>query len=299
MKEFITNKVLMVRPIAFSYNEETGKDNLYQVKENNSADVIEKSAEKEFDAFVEKLKKATIDVIVLQDTLTPHTPDSIFPNNWFSTHNNNSLVLYPMYAENRRLERTDKILNFVKDRENLKIIDLTENEKKNRFLEGTGSICLDRKNKIAYANISKRTNKELFEEFCKTMGYKGVTFSGFQTINGQKAPIYHTNVMLTIAENFAIVFLNAVDDEIEKNNLKNSIINSGKELIEISEEQTKHFLGNTLELKKANGDKILVMSKTAYDSLTIEQKILLKNMMRFFMLTYILLKLMVVDLLDV
>ena len=136
--------------------------------------LLRKSAEKEFDAFVEKLKKATIDVIVLQDTLTPHTPDSIFPNNWFSTHNNNTLILYPMYAENRRLERTDKILKFVKDRENLKIIDLTENEKKNRFLEGTGSICLDRKNKIAYANISKRTNKELFEEFCETMGYERI-----------------------------------------------------------------------------------------------------------------------------
>ena len=272
MKEFITNKVLMVRPIAFGYNEETGKDNLYQIKENSSADAIEKSAEKEFDAFVEKLRAATIDVIVLQDTLTPHTPDSIFPNNWFSTHSNNTLVLYPMYAENRRLERTDKILEFVKDRENLKIVDLTENEKRDRFLEGTGSICLDRKNKIAYANISKRTNKELFNEFCETMGYRGVTFSGFQTINGQKAPIYHTNVMLTIAENFAIVFLNAVEDEKERSVLKDSIINSGKELIEISEEQTKHFLGNTIELKKVNGDKILVMSKTAYEALTEEQK---------------------------
>lgn len=272
MKEFITNKVLMVRPIAFNYNEETGKDNLYQIKENSSADIIEKSAEKEFDNFVEKLKKNNIDVIVLQDTLTPHTPDSIFPNNWFTTHQNNTLVLYPMYAENRRMERTDKILDFVKDKEHLKIIDFTENEKRDRFLEGTGSICLDRKNKIAYANISKRTNKDLFKEFCEKLGYKGVTFSGFQTINGNKAPIYHTNVMLTIAENFAIVFLNAIENEDEKLNLKKVILESGKELIEISEEQTKNFLGNTIELKKSNGDKVLVMSETAYKALTNEQK---------------------------
>lgn len=272
MKNFITNKVLMVRPVAFNYNEETGKDNLYQIKENSSADIIEKTAEKEFDNFVEKLKNNSIEVIVLQDTLVPHTPDSIFPNNWFSTHKNNTLVLYPMYAENRRLERTDKILDFVNDRKSLKIIDFSENEMKNQFLEGTGSICLDRKNKIAYANISKRTNKQLFEEFCNKLGYKGITFSGFQTINGKKAPIYHTNVMLTIAENFAIVFLNAVENEEERANLKNSILSSGKELIEISEEQTKNFLGNTIELKKSNGDKILVMSQTAYNALTDEQK---------------------------
>lgn len=272
MKNFITNKVLMVRPVAFNYNEETGKDNLYQIKENSSADIIEKTAEKEFDNFVEKLKNNSIEVIVLQDTLVPHTPDSIFPNNWFSTHKNNTLVLYPMYAENRRLERTDKILDFVNDRKSLKIIDFSENEMKNQFLEGTGSICLDRKNKIAYANISKRTNKQLFEEFCNKLGYKGITFSGFQTINGKKAPIYHTNVMLTIAENFAIVFLNAVENEEERANLKNSILSSGKELIEISEEQTKKFLGNTIELKKSNGDKILVMSQTAYNALTDEQK---------------------------
>lgn len=272
MKNFITNKVLMVRPVAFNYNEETGKDNLYQIKENSSADIIEKTAEKEFDNFVEKLKNNSIEVIVLQDTLVPHTPDSIFPNNWFSTHKNNTLVLYPMYAENRRLERTDKILDFVNDRKSLKIIDFSENEMKNQFLEGTGSICLDRKNKIAYANISKRTNKQLFEEFCNKLGYKGITFSGFQTINGKKAPIYHTNVMLTIAENFAIVFLNAVENEEERANLKNSILSSGKELIEISEEQTKKFLGNTIELRKSNGDKILVMSQTAYNTLTDEQK---------------------------
>lgn len=262
----------MVRPVAFNYNEETGKDNLYQIKENSSADIIEKTAEKEFDNFVEKLKNNSIEVIVLQDTLVPHTPDSIFPNNWFSTHKNNTLVLYPMYAENRRLERTDKILDFVNDRKSLKIIDFSENEMKNQFLEGTGSICLDRKNKIAYANISKRTNKQLFEEFCNKLGYKGITFSGFQTINGKKAPIYHTNVMLTIAENFAIVFLNAVENEEERANLKNSILSSGKELIEISEEQTKKFLGNTIELRKSNGDKILVMSQTAYNTLTDEQK---------------------------
>ena len=267
-----TSKIVMVKPVSFYSNEETAVNNFYQHKNIESREEIQKKAEKEFKNLAEKLLLAGIDVNIIEDNLNPATPDSIFPNNWFSSHEEGKVFLYPMYAENRRLERTDKILDFVKDRENLKIVDLTENEKKDRFLEGTGSICLDRKNKIAYANISKRTNKELFNEFCETMGYRGVTFSGFQTINGQKAPIYHTNVMLTIAKNFAIVFLNAVEDEKERVALRDSIINSGKELIEISEEQTKHFLGNTIELKKVNGDKILVMSKTAYEALTEEQK---------------------------
>ena len=181
-------------------------------------------------------------------------------------------MLYPMYAENRRLERTPKILDFVKNRENLKIIDLTENEKKGRILEGTGSMCLDRKNKIAYASLSKRTNKELFEEFCRLMDYKPVSFSGKQTVDGKQMPIYHTNVLMTIGEEYVLIFLDSIIDKEEKERVKKSILDSGKVLIEITEEQTNHFLGNALELRKKDGSKILVMSKSANDILREDQR---------------------------
>lgn len=272
LKDFLTNKVLMVRPIAFTYNEETAKDNLYQKNDHKDGKELQDKAVVEFDSLVEKLRAASIEVLIIQDTKEPHTPDSIFPNNWFSTHKDGILVLYPMYAENRRLERTPKILDFVKDREALKIIDLTENEKKGRILEGTGSMCLDRKNKIAYASLSKRTNKELFEEFCKMMNYKPISFSGKQTINGEQSPIYHTNVLMTIGEEYVLIFLDSIVDEKEKEIVRKSILDSGKELIEITEEQTNHFLGNALELRKKDGSKVLVMSKSANDILRDDQR---------------------------
>ncbi|MDU1910586.1 citrulline utilization hydrolase CtlX [Fusobacterium sp.] len=272
MKNFLTNRVLMVRPAAFTYNCETAKDNLYQKNDYKDDKELQKKAVIEFDALAEKLREKTIEVLVIQDTKEPHTPDSIFPNNWFSTHKNGTLILYPMYAENRRLERTSKVLDFVKDKEALKIIDLTENEKTGRILEGTGSMCLDRKNKIAYASLSKRTNEELFKEFCEIMDYKPVSFSGKQTVDGKKVPIYHTNVLMTIGEEYVLIFLDSIEDEKEKVRVRKSILDSGKELIEITEEQTNHFLGNALELRKKDGNKILVMSKSANDILREDQR---------------------------
>lgn len=272
MKDFLTNRVLMIRPIAFTYNAETAKDNLYQKNDHKDGKELQAKAVVEFDALVEKLREATIEVLIVQDTKEPHTPDSIFPNNWFSTHEDGTLVLYPMYAENRRLERTPKILDFVKDREDLKIIDLTKNEKEGKVLEGTGSMCLDRKNRIAYASLSKRTNKDLFEEFCKMMDYKPVSFSGKQTIDGKQSPIYHTNVLMAIGEEYVLIFLDSIVDEKEKEMVRKSILDSGKELIEITEEQTNHFLGNALELRKKDGSKVLVMSKSANDILREDQR---------------------------
>lgn len=272
MKNFLTNRVLMVRPAAFTYNCETAKDNLYQKNDYKDDKELQKKAVIEFDTLAEKLREKTIEVLVIQDTKEPHTPDSIFPNNWFSTHKNGTLILYPMYAENRRLERTSKVLDFVKDKEALKIIDLTENEKTGRILEGTGSMCLDRKNKIAYASLSKRTNEELFKEFCEIMDYKPVSFSGKQTVDGKKVPIYHTNVLMTIGEEYVLIFLDSIEDEKEKVRVRKSILDSGKELIEITEEQTNHFLGNALELRKKDGNKILVMSKSANDILREDQR---------------------------
>lgn len=262
----------MIRPIAFTYNAETAKDNLNQKNDHKDGKELQAKAVVEFDALVEKLREATIEVLIVQDTKEPHTPDSIFPNNWFSTHEDGTLVLYPMYAENRRLERTPKILDFVKDREDLKIIDLTKNEKEGKVLEGTGSMCLDRKNRIAYASLSKRTNKDLFEEFCKMMDYKPVSFSGKQTIDGKQSPIYHTNVLMAIGEEYVLIFLDSIMDEKEKEMVRKSILDSGKELIEITEEQTNHFLGNALELRKKDGNKVLVMSKSANDILREDQR---------------------------
>lgn len=272
MMDFLTNKVLMVRPVAFTYNEETGKDNLYQKNDSQDRVILEKKAEEEFDNLVEKLRKESIEVLVLQDTLTPHTPDSIFPNNWFSTHEDEKVVFYPMYAENRRLERTDKIFDFVKDKSKIEKIDFTKYENEGKFLEGTGSMCLDRKNKIAYANISKRTDKELFDKFCEKLGYKGISFSGSQIVDGKKAPIYHTNVMLTVGEKYAIIYLDAIEDPKERELVKNSLESTGKKIIKISGEQTKNFLGNAIELRKKDGSKILVMSQRAYNALIEEQK---------------------------
>lgn len=268
----ITDRVLMIKPVRFYYNAQTAVNNAYQKDLQEDPNLVEKRALNEFDSLVNKMKDVGIHVNVIQDTSTPYTPDSIFPNNWFSTHEDGTLVLYPMYAENRRLERTPKILDFVKDREDLKIIDLTKNEKEGKVLEGTGSMCLDRKNRIAYASLSKRTNKDLFEEFCKMMDYKPVSFSGKQTIDGKQSPIYHTNVLMAIGEEYVLIFLDSIVDEKEKEMVRKSILNSGKELIEITEEQTNHFLGNALELRKKDGNKVLVMSKSANDILREDQR---------------------------
>lgn len=272
MNSQITSKVLMIKPVKFYYNAQTAVNNAYQKNLEENPELVEKKALNEFDTLVNKIKNVGIEVDVIQDTSTPYTPDSIFPNNWFSTHEDGTLVLYPMYAENRRLERTPKILDFVKDREALKIIDLTKNEKEGKVLEGTGSMCLDRKNRIAYASLSKRTNKDLFEEFCKMMDYKPVSFSGKQTIDGKQSPIYHTNVLMAIGEEYVLIFLDSIVDEKEKEMVRKSILDSGKELIEITEEQTNHFLGNALELRKKDGSKVLVMSKSANDILREDQR---------------------------
>lgn len=262
-----TNKVLMVRPVKFGYNEQTAENNSFQVK--GDQELALKESINEFDQFVKLLQDNGVNVIVVQDTEIPHTPDSIFPNNWFSTHEEGDLVLYPMCAPNRRLERKEGVMDAI--RANFKIanlIDLTGWEQKDKFLEGTGSMVLDRENMIAYACISARTDEAVLEEFCDKTGYDFVAFGAYDQNDN---PIYHTNVMMSVGSEFAVVCLDAITDLEERVQLIEMIEETDKEIIEISLEQMGSFAGNMLELRDKDDEPILVMSKTAYNSLENEQ----------------------------
>ena len=262
----------MIRPINFGFNDETSKDNYYQKKINKKN--IAQLAIEEFEKLVNKLKKNNIDVHVFQDDNKYRTPDAVFPNNWISTHQNGDIVLYPMSAKSRRMERRPEILDFLKNRGFIinNVIDYSFAEQRSQFLEGTGSMILDRKNKIAYCSISERSNKELFIKFCKDFKYIPVSFHSFQDVAKKRMPIYHTNVMMCLAESYCIICLDSIDDKDEKNNVINFIENSEKELIEISENQVEKFAGNMLELINDKKESLLVMSKSAENSLNEIQK---------------------------
>ena len=266
----ITNTVLMIRPIQFRMNEQTSVNNYYQkTPENTLPEAVNKMAVKEFDALVRKLKKAGIHVIVVKDTKEFDTPDSIFPNNWISFHANGTIGLYPMFAENRRLERKESVLEAVEAQGFVvkNVVDYTAAEADNLFLEGTGSILLDRVNNKAYCAISDRADEELFIEFCEDFEYTPVLFSAYQTVNGKREKIYHTNVMMCIGETFAVVCLASIDDKKERKSLINNLQEDGKKVIEISEDQVNQFAGNMLQLKGADAASYLVMSQSALNSL--------------------------------
>ena len=270
MNNQVTDKIVMVRPIKFCFNHETAVNNHYQNFNNEDTTKIQKRALKEFDILVEKLLSKGVQINVIQDTVEPSTPDSIFPNNWFSSHEEGFLFFYPMFAENRRkeLEKFRENIYTIVAKKSLNIIDYSLKVKDNIFLEGTGSIVLDRKNKKAYCSLSQRSNKNLFEIFCKEINYKPITFSSFQ----DEKIIYHTNVMMSIGENIAMVCLESIPEKKERENLINELKKDKKEIVEISLEQVKKFLGNTLELKGKDGKRFIVMSETAYKSLTENQK---------------------------
>ena len=272
MKKNITNKILMVRPASFTFNEQTAVNNHYQKKDNKPIQEIQNEAMIEFDKMVEKLKNIGIDVRVMQDTKEPHTPDSIFPNNWFSTHYSNTVVLYPMFAENRRLERTDRIYEFFDNVDNLNVVDYSSLEKENIFLEGTGALVLDRKNKKAYCSLSQRADEKLLDIFCEDAGYKKISFHSYQTINEERKAIYHTNVMMAMGENYAILCADSIDNLEERAAVINELEKDKKEIVYISEQQVENFLGNTIELVNNEGVNVCVMSATAYSALTEEQK---------------------------
>ena len=223
----------------------------------------------EFNTIVDKLRSHNVNVIVVEDTISPSTPDSIFPNNWVSFHNDEKVGLYPMFAENRRGERREDIFEILIDEYgfNIKEIkDFTDFEKVNKFLEGTGSMILDRENKFCYAAISIRTDEQAVFQFCDEFSYKPICFTAYQDVNNQRLPIYHTNVMMCIANNFALICIDTIDNIKEREIVLKQLKLSGKEIIEISEEQKNRFAGNMLQVM---GDQeYLVMSTTAYNSLT-------------------------------
>ena len=264
-----TDTVLMIEPVAFGFNEQTAVNNYFQVQQEGN---VQGEALKEFNAFVEKLRAKDINVITIKDTLEPKTPDSIFPNNWVSFHADGKVVLYPMFAENRRLERRDDIINQIKEQfEVTEVIDYSGAEKDNFFLEGTGSMIFDHDNKLAYGSVSLRLDEGLFRKFCSDFGFQPVVFHSYQTAGEERLPIYHTNVMMCVADKFVVICLDCIDDESERNNVIETIKNSGKELIEISEDQMQNFAGNMLQVQNQSGKRFLVMSQSAYKSLNRDQ----------------------------
>jgi len=271
-----TSHILMIRPVDFKFNEQTAGNNKFQVASTESD--VQNQALKEFDGFVALLRKNEIDVTVVDDTLQPETPDSIFPNNWISFHDDGAVFLYPMFSENRRLERRSEILDGLKaDFDVSHISDLSFYEQQHAFLEGTGSMVLDRTHKIAYACLSVRTDEEVLNNFCMLTGYQPVAF---QAVDGTNFPIYHTNVMMCIGDQFAVICLDSIRNTAERENVAASLINSGKEIIEITLEQMNRFAGNMLQVSNASGAHLLVMSEQAYLSLKKEQIVALEKYSR-------------------
>lgn len=259
--------ILMIEPCSFGYNEETAFNNYFQ--QNINIENVQAKALNEFSAFVEKLRTNKVIVNVIKDTPYPKTPDSIFPNNWISFHEGGKIVLYPMYAKNRRDERKPTVLEAIERLINIKEkIDLTYFEKTGFFLEGTGSMVLDRINKIAYACLSQRTNSEVLDVFCNEMNYTKILFHATDTNNKE---IYHTNVMMCIADTYAVVCLDSVYDSVERKLLIDSLISHGKEIIEITFDQMQHFCGNMLQVFNSMNQKFMVMSSQAYQHLTKDQ----------------------------
>jgi len=269
-----TNSILMIRPVAFRMNEQTAVNNYYQkVLDGLSSETVNAKAQQEFDVFVTKLRKVGVNVIVVEDTLEPNTPDSIFPNNWISFHESGDVALYPMFAENRRAERREDILDILED-EGFKInqiVDYTSAEEDEVFLEGTGSLLLDRENGKAYCALSPRADEEVMIEFCEDFELTPVIFEAFQTVNGERKLIYHTNVMMCLGDTFAVVCADCIDDKKERKMVLDSLRGDDKEIILITEDQVNNFAGNMLEVKGKNDERFLVMSESAYKSLTKKQ----------------------------
>lgn len=265
-----TNNILMIRPVAFRMNEQTAVNNYYQkVLDNLTPATVNAKAQIEFDAFVEKLRAVGVNVIVVEDTVDPDTPDSIFPNNWISFHESGEIVLYPMFAENRRGERREDILDALEEQGFVinDVWDYTSAEEDDLFLEGTGSLLLDRVNEKTYCALSPRADEGLVIEFCEDFEMDPVIFEAFQNVNGERKHIYHTNVMMCLAETFAVICLDCIDDKQEKKIVLNNLKTSGKEVIAITEDQVNNFAGNMLQVKGANDKKYLVMSTQAFNSL--------------------------------
>jgi len=268
-----TSHLLMIRPVNFGFNAETAVNNAFQVAGTDSS--IQEKALKEFDAFADLLIKNRIDITIINDTPEPFTPDSIFPNNWISFHEDGTIILYPMFAANRRKERKEHVLDTIKHKFAVtELIDLSNYEHKHMFLEGTGSMVLDRDNKIAYTCLSPRTNIEALNKFCSVAHY---TTTLFRSVDATGTPVYHTNVVMCVADKYVVVCLDSIPNKEEQENLIRTIKQTNKIIIAISLEQMHAFAGNMLQVINKAGEKLLILSSQAYHSLTTEQLDILKR----------------------
>ena len=256
-------EILMVRPYQFYFNQQTAANNFFQ--SNINIENANELAIAEFDVMVAQLRAHQIKVNVVQDTKDPSTPDAIFPNNWISTHAGGTLCLYPMYAENRRAERKSTVLDFLYSNYKIQnVLDLTDLEKEGKFLEGTGSMVLDHQNKIAYGCLSERLDKEAFTNWCDKMQFNPITF---KAVDDKAQPIYHTNVLMCMGNQFVVICLESIPNELEKQMLLESFLQTNKEVIKISQDQLNHFAGNMLQVFDMHEKPHLIMSEQAHASL--------------------------------
>ena len=272
-----TDSVLMVRPCRFSPNPETAADNAFQARVDYAADALSAVARKEFDAAVQTLRAAGVNVHVFEDTAEPEKPDAVFPNNWISTHHDGRIVLFPMYSALRRRERRHDIIGELRKHYRVtEVIDYSALEEKGCWLEGTGSLVLDHLNKIAYVSLSNRSDPKVMQRFAEDFNYEPVTFTSIS--DGQ--PIYHTNVMMCIGTAFALVGLEMIPSKTERQQVRAALERSGKDIVELSPYQITNFAGNAIELHDGHGEKLLVLSQRAIRALTEEQRARLTRYVR-------------------
>lgn len=268
MERQITDTLLMVRPANFGFNEQTAESNAFQNRDTANEDAREKAKE-EFDGFVSKLRAAGVEVMVVGDTDAPIKPDAVFPNNWISTHEDGSIILYPMMTANRRVERRQDVVKLLQTQfAASKFTDYSGEESHNSILEGTGSMVLDRPNRLCYACLSPRTDNALLDKWCKDNGYKKVAFTA---VDGEGQEVYHTNVIMAMGEGFVVICMDTVKNLRERALLLDYFEETGKEIIEISIDQMNHFAGNMLQVRGKGGRTFLVMSEQAFNSLDEEQ----------------------------
>ena len=270
-----TNSIFLIKPKSFGFNKQTSVSNSFQSKLKITDKEINKKVDREFNQMANTLIKNGIEVLIIEDSEEPKKPDAIFPNNWISTHQQGVIILYPMMAKNRRVERRGDIVTILKKKYKVKsVLDLSVFENENKFLEGTGSVILDRVFKKAYACLSPRTNKELFKEYCQHLGYEAIYFNA---VDENRKKIYHTNVMMTLGTHFAVVCLEAIQSKFKRRLIIEKLQESNREVIEISQDQTKHFAGNMLELKNSKNEILIVMSRSALSVLDAKQRKTLKK----------------------
>lgn len=274
MTQQSSDLILMIRPASFRMNEETAVNNAYQQQWTGEESPLD-LARAEFNGLVDALQACSIRVAVYEDDAEADTPDALFPNNWVSFHSDGRVGLYPMFAVNRRRERREELIHRLAtdhNRELDTLVDFTEFESHDVFLEGTGSLILDRIDRVAYASIGPRTDLQAAQQFCETFDYTLHAFTAHQTAGDTLAPIYHTNVMLALGSNWAVVCDEIVSDPEEKAALLSGLSASGRTVVRITAEQVNGFAGNVLEVQNPSGEKFVAMSSAAFHAFTPEQR---------------------------